>query len=153
MGGGGGKSSSSTTTSTNAPQTTTTTDTTNTANGNLAPIYSGQTVTVNGIDNQAVQAVLDANTADIANGLNLINNTQSGAADLISKALGLAAATEGGAASVIASLASPIPATSNPATMNGQTDTANALTSGSMPLVLAGGAIVLYMIFKKGHKK
>ncbi len=145
---GGGTSKSSTTSSVSAPQTTSTTTTSGTANGNFAPVLQGQTINVSpGTDAETVKASLDASTANLANGINLINNTQTGAAELISQALSLVAPPGSGAAEGAAAITSQ----SAPATQNGQLDIANSLTSGMTPIVLAGGAILLYLVMKR-HK-
>src|SRR5665213_3108223 len=139
-GGGGGKSTSST--STSAPQTTTTTTATST--GNTGSVYQAENQTIYpGTDAATAQAALDAGTANVANGINLIAETQSGAADLISKAIGLAAASTGQNAAIVSSLTTPPPAQPLPGSNSA---TPLDLTSIA-PWAVAG--VVAFFVFAK----
>lgn len=139
MGGGGGSSSSATTSTEN--QTTTTA----TSTGNTGYVFQAQDQTVYpGTDAATVQAALDATTANLANGINLIAQTQTGAADLISKALGLTAAVTGAGTQIVSDITAPIPATANPATQ-----TATPIDLTKMTPWIIGGGIVLYLVTKK----
>lgn len=150
-GGGGGGTSSSTSSST----TTSTQQTATGTVGSVNQIASGTTINTSdygAIDAaaKAGQASIDAisknSAAIITSGaneasqlFNFVGATEQGAADIVSKALALAAATSGNA-SAVNTLASPPPA---PSTVTGQLD----LNSATPWLV---GGVVLYMFFKKG---
>lgn len=146
-GGGGGESSNTTTTS--APQTTFS----GSATANVAPVYQGENITSTVTDFGAVQAAgtlgvaainagtsdvaasLDAGTHALASVLDFANSQEVGAADLISKALVVAA----GNASNTAALSAGAQNAGNPVSQIDFTKLA--------PVAVAG--IVLYMVFKK----
>lgn len=154
LGSGGGQTSQAN--STHADTTTTSQSATGTV-GTVNNIAAGATSTttdfgaINAAGN-AVQAgiaadqanvakVLDVGSNETANAINLVNNTETGAADLISKAIGLAAATGGQNASIVSSLSSNVPAAVNPATSTGVDINLIA------PIAIAG--VVAYFIWRK----
>ena len=153
IGGGGGQTADTTTTH---ADTTTTSQTATGTVGTVNNIAAGATNTTSdygaitaagnvvqtaiAADQADFAKALDTGTATAANAINLINNTQTGAADLISKALGLAAATTGANSNIVNTLAGAVPNQTAPA-VNPTLD-----VNTIVPVIAAGVAV--YFIWK-----
>ncbi len=149
-GGGGGKTSN--TTSSNAPETTLTGTS---GTGDIANITGGS-FTQNTLDAGAIQAAfagnteainsatslakstLDSGTSNLANLINFASATETGAADLITKSIGLAATVAGANTEAVKALTTPAPSA---------TPAQGALDLSKI-IPIAIGGVTLYLFFK-----